>query len=58
MDFYGHPAPIPELMKLAEQHKILLIEDACQASTGEINGVKVGNIAHMTHILNSRSLPG
>jgi perosamine synthetase len=48
VDFYGHPAPIPELMKLAEQHGILLIEDACQASTGEINGVKLGTIAHMT----------
>ncbi|MDP6114173.1 MAG: DegT/DnrJ/EryC1/StrS family aminotransferase [Planctomycetota bacterium] len=48
VDFYGHPAPIPELMELAEEHGILVIEDACQASTSEINGVKVGNIAHMT----------
>jgi len=48
VDFYGHPAPIPELMKLAEEHGIVVIEDACQASTSEINGVKAGNIAHMT----------
>ncbi len=48
VDFYGHPAPIPELMELAEQHGIVVIEDACQASTGEINGVKLGNIAHFT----------
>jgi dTDP-4-amino-4,6-dideoxygalactose transaminase len=48
VDFYGHPAPIPELMELAAEHDIIVIEDACQASTAEIDGVKVGNIAHMT----------
>ena len=48
VDFYGHPAPIPELMELAEEHGILVVEDACQASTSEIDGVKVGSIAHMT----------
>ena len=48
VDFYGHPAAIPELMELAAEHGILVIEDACQASTAEINGVKLGNIAHMT----------
>jgi dTDP-4-amino-4,6-dideoxygalactose transaminase len=48
VDFYGHPAQIPELMELAEKHGIVVIEDACQASTAEINGVKVGNIAHFT----------
>ncbi len=48
VDFYGHPAPIPELMELAEEHGIVVIEDACQASTAEINGLKVGSIAHFT----------
>jgi perosamine synthetase len=48
VDFYGHPAPIPELMELAEEHGIVVIEDACQASTAEINGAKVGSIAHFT----------
>ncbi|MBI2193562.1 MAG: DegT/DnrJ/EryC1/StrS family aminotransferase [Planctomycetes bacterium] len=48
VDFYGHPAAIPELMALAEQHGIVVIEDACQASTAEVRGVKVGNLAHMT----------
>ena len=48
VDFYGHPAPIPELMEIAEKHRLVVIEDACQASTAEINGVKVGNIAHFT----------
>ncbi len=48
VDFYGHPAPIPELMALAEEYGIPVIEDACQASTAEIEGVKVGSIAHLT----------
>ena len=48
VDFYGHPAPIPELMELAQTNGIVVVEDACQASTAEINGVKVGNIAHIT----------
>lgn len=48
VDFYGHPAPIPELMELAQAYGIVVVEDACQASTAEINGVKVGNIAHIT----------
>jgi dTDP-4-amino-4,6-dideoxygalactose transaminase len=48
VDFYGHPAPIPELMALAEEHGLVVIEDACQAATAEIEGAKVGNIAHFT----------
>ena len=48
VDFYGHPAPIPEIMAVAQEHDLPVIEDACQASTSEINGVKVGGIAHMT----------
>ena len=48
VDFYGHPAQIPELMELAEEHGLYVVEDACQASTSEINGRKVGSIAHMT----------
>lgn len=48
VDFYGHPAPVPELMRLAAKHGLMVIEDACQAATAEIDGVKVGNIAHLT----------
>jgi dTDP-4-amino-4,6-dideoxygalactose transaminase len=48
VDFYGHPAPLFELMELAEKHGLYVIEDAAQAATGEINGVKLGNIAHVT----------
>ncbi len=48
VDFYGHPAPIPELMAVAHEHHLFVIEDACQASTAEIDGQKVGSIADMT----------
>jgi len=48
VDLYGHPAPIPELMELAKKHNLFVIEDACQASTSEIDGRKVGSIADFT----------
>lgn len=48
VDYYGHPADIPALLKLARKHKLVLIEDACQATGAEIDGVKVGNLADMT----------
>lgn len=48
VDFYGHPAAIPELMELAKEYGIPVIEDACQASTATIDGQKVGNIADFT----------
>jgi dTDP-4-amino-4,6-dideoxygalactose transaminase len=48
VDFYGHPAPLFELMEIAERHGLTVIEDACQAATGEINGAKLGSIAHFT----------
>jgi dTDP-4-amino-4,6-dideoxygalactose transaminase len=48
VDYYGHPADIPALKKLARQHDLVLIEDACQASGADIDGVKVGNLSDMT----------
>jgi len=48
VDFYGLPAQTDELMDLAARHNLLVVEDACQAGGGEIDGVKLGNIAHLT----------
>lgn len=48
VDFFGLPADIPAIMELAKRHGIPVIEDACQAGGAEINGVKVGNLAHLT----------
>lgn len=43
---YGQLAPMPELMELAEQHKLLVLEDAAQAHGASIAGRKAGNWGH------------
>ena len=48
VDLYGLPAQINEIMELAEKHNLIVVEDACQAGGAQINGTKLGNIAHMT----------
>ena len=48
VDFYGHPADIPALKRIAKPKGIIVVEDACQATGAEIRGKKVGNIADMT----------
>jgi dTDP-4-amino-4,6-dideoxygalactose transaminase len=39
---YGHPADMPEIMKIAEKYNLLVLEDCAQAHGAEINGKKVG----------------
>jgi perosamine synthetase len=39
---YGHPAAMSELMALAEDHGLLLIEDAAQAHAASLDGRPVG----------------
>lgn len=39
---YGHPAPMPELQALADEHGLLLIEDAAEAHGAAIGGRRVG----------------
>lgn len=48
VDVFGHPAPLPELRALADQHGLLLVEDACEALGSAMNGVSCGNgrLAH------------
>jgi dTDP-4-amino-4,6-dideoxygalactose transaminase len=48
VDIYGLPANIPALMELAEKHGIMVVEDAAQAGGAEIDGKKVGSLAHAT----------
>lgn len=43
---YGQLAPIPEIMDLAEQHNLLVLEDSAQAHGAEINGKKAGSWGH------------
>lgn len=40
---YGQMAPMPELMELADQHNLLVLEDSAQAHGASINGIKAGN---------------
>ena len=40
---YGQLASMPEIMKLAEQHNLLVLEDSAQAHGASIKGRKAGN---------------
>lgn len=41
---YGHPCNMHRIKKIAENHRIRVVEDACQAHGAEYNGLKVGSI--------------
>ena len=42
VDLYGHPSQIEELRAIADRHRILLLEDACQAHGAAIGNRKAG----------------
>ncbi len=42
---FGRPAPIADLKVLADQHGLLLIEDAAQAHGARVGGRRVGSLA-------------
>jgi perosamine synthetase len=48
VDYAGHPAELEAMMRLAEAHGLVVIEDACHALGAEYRGRRVGSIAHMT----------
>lgn len=41
----GQMSNMPEVMKIAEKHNLVVVEDACQAMFGEIDGRKSGTFA-------------
>lgn len=43
---YGQLAPMPELMMLANEHGLLVLEDSAQAHGAAINGKKAGSWGH------------
>ena len=43
---YGRLAPMPELMSIAEQHELLVLEDAAQAHGALLDGKKAGSWGH------------
>ena len=42
---YGHPADMDPLLELAQAHKLVLLEDACQAHGARYRGRPVGTLA-------------
>jgi perosamine synthetase len=42
VDVFGHPADWPALTALADTHDLLLIDDACEALGGRIDGTSMG----------------
>ncbi len=43
---YGHPAPMPEIMALANKYGLAVVEDAAQAHGATINGKPVGSFGN------------
>jgi len=43
---YGRPADLDEITKIAVRHRLLVIEDACQAHGAKFNGKRVGGFGH------------
>ena len=46
--FAGHPCRMREIMEISRRRKLLVIEDAAHALEAEVNGLKIGRIAHAT----------
>ncbi|MBS1955580.1 MAG: DegT/DnrJ/EryC1/StrS family aminotransferase [Cyanobacteria bacterium SZAS-4] len=43
---YGQPAEIDKVLKIAAAHKIMVLEDACQAHGAVFHGERVGTFGH------------
>ena len=43
---YGRPVDLDEIIKIAARHRLLVIEDACQAHGAKYNGKRVGGFQH------------
>ncbi|MBI2287839.1 MAG: UDP-4-amino-4,6-dideoxy-N-acetyl-beta-L-altrosamine transaminase [Chloroflexi bacterium] len=48
VDFAGYPASLDEIRAIADEHKLIMIEDACHALGAEYRGRKLGSLADMT----------
>ena len=48
VDYAGHPAELGQILAIASEHGLVVIEDACHALGAEVNGQRVGGIADMT----------
>src|SRR5437879_4283382 len=43
---YGHPAHMDPIRQLADQHRLVVIEDACQAHGARSQGKRLGSLGH------------
>lgn len=43
VDLYGHPCQIKEILKIARQYNLVVVEDACQAHGAEVGDKRVGS---------------
>ena len=50
---YGHPADMTALGEVAEQHGVMLFEDAAQAHGATLDGRQVGTLRHVRDVLAS-----
>src|SRR5215467_2527240 len=48
VDYAGHPVDLDIILALADQHGLVVIEDASHALGAEYKGRRVGRISHMT----------
>jgi UDP-4-amino-4,6-dideoxy-N-acetyl-beta-L-altrosamine transaminase len=48
VDFAGHPADLDEIMTVAKERKLIVIEDACHALGAEYKDKKIGSLSDMT----------
>jgi perosamine synthetase len=48
VDYSGHAADLDTLLGIAEQHGLIVIEDASHALGGEYRERRIGSVAHMT----------
>jgi len=47
VDLFGHPAQMDEIMQIAREHNLVVIEDAAQAPGAKYHGRYAGTLAHM-----------
>jgi dTDP-4-amino-4,6-dideoxygalactose transaminase len=43
---YGHLAPMGDIMEIADEHQLLVLEDSAQAHGASVNGKRAGNWGH------------
>lgn len=47
VDIFGHPAAFDEIMRIAQEHQLTVIEDSAQAPGAKLHGKFAGTLAHM-----------